>query len=53
MKYAVLFSTHSVDLSEQYGDHLIYDIKHDEPFDESRMDIPENAVIDTSTDTRK
>ena len=53
LKYAVLFSTHSMDLSEQYGDHLIYNVKMNEPFDESRMIMPENGVVDTSEDVRK
>lgn len=52
LKFAVLFSTHAADLSAQYGDHVIYDVKFDEPFDESRMQPPANAVVDTSTDVR-
>lgn len=53
LKFAMLFSTHSADLKEQYGDHLIYNIKFNVPFDESRMQPPKNAVIDTSKDERK
>ena len=53
LKYAVLFSTHSTDLSAQYGDHVIYNIELDAPFDESRMKMPDNAVIDRGTDVRK
>lgn len=53
LKYAALFTTYAADLSAQYGDHLLYDIKVNEPFDESRMTPPKNAVIDTSTDKRK
>lgn len=53
LKFAALFTTHASDLSAQYGDHVIYNVKIDEPFDESRMTPPANAVIDTSIDKRK
>lgn len=53
LKFAALFTTHASDLSAQYGDHVIYNVKIDSPFDESRMTPPANAVVDTSTDKRK
>jgi len=53
LKFAALFSTHSADLTQQYGDHVIYSVELDAPFDESRMKMPKNAVIDTGKDVRK
>ena len=53
LKFPMLLTTNSLDLSKQYGDHAIYSIKLNEPFDESRMKMPANAVIDTSKDERK
>ena len=53
LKFPMLFTTNSLDLSKQYGDHAIYSIELNEPFDESRMKMPSNAVIDTSKDERK
>ncbi|MDW3190983.1 MAG: hypothetical protein R8G66_01425 [Cytophagales bacterium] len=53
LKFAMLFTTHAADLSAQYGDHVIYDFRIDEGFDESRMIQPANAVIDPAEDVRK
>ena len=53
LKFAALFSTYATDLSEQYGDHVIYNVVLDTPFDESRMVMPSNGVVDTSKDVRK
>lgn len=53
LKFAMLFTTHASDLSAQYGDHVIYDFRIDEAFDESRMTPPANAVIDPAKDVRK
>ncbi|MEQ6123602.1 hypothetical protein AAON49_05330 [Pseudotenacibaculum sp. MALMAid0570] len=53
LKFPMLFTTNSLDLKQQYGDHAIYDFKLDGTFDEQRMVMPKNAVIDTSKDVRK
>lgn len=53
LKFAMLFTTHAADMSAQYGDHVIYDFKIDEDFDEARMTPPANAVIDPALDVRK
>lgn len=53
LKYPALFATYAADLSAQYGDHVVYNLKLDAPFDESRMEMPAGAVVDTSTDTRR
>lgn len=53
LKYAVLFTTHDVEMTTKYGDHAIYDIKFNEEFDESRMEPPANAVFDPALDVRK
>ncbi|MEQ8241577.1 MAG: hypothetical protein RIA69_20355 [Cyclobacteriaceae bacterium] len=53
LKFPLLFTTHNTDLTAQYGDHAIYDIKLNGEFDEARMTPPENAVIDPAKDVRK
>ncbi len=53
LKFPVLMTTNSLDLTKQYGDHAIYDFKLNEKFDEERMKMPANAVIDDSKDERK
>lgn len=53
LKFPALFSTHASDLSAQYGDHVVYDIKINEPFDETRMKLPQHAIIDQSKDVRR
>ncbi|MFT6940781.1 MAG: hypothetical protein ACJASN_002276, partial [Cyclobacteriaceae bacterium] len=53
LKFPLLFTTHSADMSTQYGDHAIYNIAINGSFDESRMDMPANAVIDPALDIRK
>ncbi|QCK13825.1 hypothetical protein [Mangrovivirga cuniculi] len=53
LKFPILFTTYNIDGTEEYGDHVIYDIKFNEPFDESRMEMPPNAVIDPGKDIRK
>lgn len=53
LKFPVLFTTHDVEMTTQYGDHAIYDIQLNGPFDESRMVAPANAIIDTSVDQRQ
>ena len=53
LKFPMLMTTNSLDLKTQYGDHAIYNYKMNEKFDESRMVIPTNGVIDTSKDVRK
>lgn len=53
LKFPMLMTTNSLDLKQQYGDHAIYSFEFNKPFDESRMTMPENAVIDTSTDKRQ
>lgn len=53
LKFPMLMTTKSLDLTKQYGDHAIYDYKIDGNFDEERMVKPDNAVVDSSQDTRK
>lgn len=53
LKFAVLMTTNSLDLKEEYGDHAIYNFRLNEEFDETRMVKPKNAVVDTSTDVRQ
>tara|TARA_R110001592_G_scaffold63230_1_gene193561 strand:- start:131 stop:958 length:828 start_codon:yes stop_codon:yes gene_type:complete len=53
LKFPMLFTTHSADYTEQYGDHAIYNIQINGEFDESRMQPPANAVFDPSKDIRK
>lgn len=36
-----------------YGDHTVEQISFSKPFDESRMKMPEGAVIDQSSNKRK
>ena len=53
LKFPMLLTTNSLDLSKQYGDHAIYNFRINEAFDEKRMLMPKNAVIDNSKDKRK
>lgn len=53
LKFPILFTTHDTELTAQYGDHAIYNIKFNEAFDESRMTPPKNAVFDPAKDVRK
>lgn len=53
LKFPMLMTTNSPDLKQQYGDHAIYSFKINEKFDEQRMVMPNNGVIDTSKDIRK
>ena len=53
LKFPMLMTTNSLDLKDQYGDHAIYSFKIDEKFDESRMVMPANGVVDTSKDVRQ
>lgn len=53
LKFPMLMTTKSPDLKQQYGDHVIYDFKLNAGFDEKRMIMPKNGVIDTSKDVRK
>ncbi|MFY0630324.1 MAG: hypothetical protein JXR05_08070 [Flavobacteriaceae bacterium] len=53
LKFPMLFTTNSLDLKQQYGDHALYDFKLNEKFDEQRMIMPKNGVVDTSKDVRK
>ncbi len=53
LKFPLLFTTHAVDMSAQYGDHAIYNVSLDEEFDENRMIPPSNAVFDPAKDIRK
>lgn len=53
LKFPLLFTTHSADLTAQYGDHAIYNIQLNGTFDESRMVPPANAVVDPAIDRRK
>nr|WP_321236497.1 hypothetical protein [uncultured Psychroserpens sp.] len=53
LKFPMLMTTHSLDMSEQYGDHAIYSYELNGTFDESRMAKTENAIVDTSKDVRK
>ena len=53
LKFPMLMTTNSLDLKQQYGDHAIYSFKLNEKFDETRMVMPVNSVIDTSKDVRK
>ncbi|MFY7671925.1 DUF6503 family protein [Tenacibaculum sp. MEBiC06402] len=53
LKFPMLMTTNSLDLKDQYGDHVIYDFKIDEKFDETRMIKSDKDIIDTSTDNRK
>ncbi|WP_224490911.1 hypothetical protein [Robertkochia flava] len=52
LKFPMLMTTHSTDLKQQYGDHAIYNYKLNGTFDETRMNKPENAVVDRSKDKR-
>ena len=53
LKFPMLMTTNSIDLKQVYGDHTVYDYKLNQPFDENRMIKPSNAIIDSTTDTRK
>ena len=53
LKFALLFTTHDADYTQQYGDHAVYNIQLNGEFDESRMVKPANAVVDPSIDVRK
>lgn len=53
LKFPMLMTTNSPDLKQQYGDHAIYSFKLNEKFDEQRMIMPKNGVVDTSKDIRK
>lgn len=53
LKFPMLMTTNSPDLKQEYGDHVIYDFKINEKFDEKRMIKTKNDVVDTSTDVRK
>lgn len=53
LKFPMLMTTNSLDLKDQYGDHVIYDFKIDETFDETRMIKSDKDIIDTSIDSRK
>ncbi|MDF1695356.1 MAG: hypothetical protein P1U56_05975 [Saprospiraceae bacterium] len=52
LKFPMLMTTKSPDLTQQYGDHAIYNYTINGEFDEKRMEKPEHAVVDISTDTR-
>ncbi len=47
------FHTMPLDGSTTYGYHTIFNYSFDEPFDTSRMTMPGDAVIDTSSHLRK
>ncbi len=53
LQFPLLFTSHNQEYTELYGDHVIYNLEFDLPFDESRMTPPENAVFDPSLDVRK
>ncbi|MEQ9401954.1 MAG: hypothetical protein RIM99_00095 [Cyclobacteriaceae bacterium] len=53
LKFAILFTTHDSEMTAQYGDHAIYDLKIDAQFDETRMTKPANAVVDPAIDKRQ
>lgn len=53
LKFPLLFTTHDPELTTQYGDHAVYDVRIDEEFDESRMIAPPHAVVDPAVDERK
>lgn len=53
LKFPMLMTTHSADLSQQYGDHAVYNFKLNEAFDESRMTPGAKAVVDKQQDIRK
>lgn len=53
LKFPMLMTTNSPDLKQEYGDHVIYDFKINEKFDEKRMIKTKNDVVDTSKDVRK
>jgi outer membrane lipoprotein-sorting protein len=53
LKFPMLMTTNSLDLKDQYGDHAIYSFKMNDNFDESRMTMPANGVVDTSKDVRQ
>ena len=42
------YHTHGPDGKVIYGEHTVLDISFEKPFDESRLEMPEGAVIDTS-----
>ena len=53
LKFPMLMTTHSLDMKDLYGDHAIYSFKINEKFDESRMVMPANGLVDTSKDIRQ
>ncbi len=53
LKFPILMTTKSPDLTQQYGDHAIYNYKLNGEFDEQRMIKPANAVVDQSKDARQ
>jgi len=53
LKFPMLMTTNSLDMKQQYGDHSIYSFKMNEKFDESRMTMPSNGVVDNSKDVRQ
>lgn len=53
LKFPMLMTTHSPDMSQQYGDHALYSFKMNEPFDEQRMIMPVNGLVDASKDIRQ
>ncbi|MBO3700288.1 hypothetical protein [Roseivirga sp. E12] len=53
LKFPALMTTSDTEQKQQYGDHAAYDFKFNFEFDESRMQKPANAVVDTSKDIRK
>jgi len=52
LKFPMLMTTNSPDMSQQYGDHAIYNFKLNEQFNEQRMIMPAKGVIDVSKDIR-
>lgn len=53
LKFPMLMTTNNLDLTQEYGDHAIYNYKLNKSFDETRMIKPKNAVVDNSKDIRK
>lgn len=53
LKFPMLMTTHSLDMKDLYGDHAIYSFKINKKFDESRLIMPANGLVDTSKDVRQ
>ncbi len=51
--YPALMQTGNEEQTQVYGNHAIYNYSLNKPFDESKMAIPDGAVVDSSSEVRK